>query len=101
LWCGVNSAPRAAGQLPGGFRAAFNDVADLVKGQREDGSGSQVPAKSSRRALRARSLSRQIRPTTVVSQMRTSSIAAASLRSSRNHASWTASSASLTEPSML
>ena len=65
------------------------------------GSGSQLPGYTSRRALRARSMSRLIRPTTVVSQPRRSPMAHGSLRPSRSHASCTASCASLTVPSML
>jgi transposase len=57
-------------------------------------------AYSTRWFRRARSMSRQIRPTTVVSHARRSMIASASLRRRRSQACWTASSASLTEPSM-
>ena len=55
---------------------------------------------SSRRAVRERSASRQIRPTTVVSQAPRLSSSAASTRPSRSHASCTASSASADEPSI-
>ena len=64
------------------------------------GSGSQEPASCSLRDLRRRSASRQIRPTTTVSQPRRSSVPPGSLRSSRSQASCTASSASVTDPSM-
>ena len=55
---------------------------------------------SSRRDFRERSASRHTRETTVVSQPPRFSMAAASTRFSRSHASCTASSASLSEPSM-
>ena len=58
------------------------------------GSAGQPSTSSSRRAWRARSMSRQIRLTTVVSQPRMFSTSAVSERFSRSHASWTASSAS-------
>ncbi|CAM5397229.1 hypothetical protein STANM309S_00735 [Streptomyces tanashiensis] len=45
-------------------------------------------------------MSRQTRPTTVVSQPLRFSTPLTSLRLSLNQASWTASSASLTEPSI-
>ena len=54
---------------------------------------------SSRRELRDRSMSRLIRPTTVVSQPPRLVISVASLRLSRSHASCTASSASAADPS--
>src|ERR1043166_8300917 len=60
------------------------------------GSGSESLGSS----RRARSTSRQTRPTTVVSQPRRFSIASASERVRRSHASWTASSASLADPSI-
>ena len=69
-------------------------------GSPTSGSGSQLPAAYSRLALRDRSMSRLIRPTTVVSQARRSSMAPVSLWPSRSQASCTASCASLTEPSM-
>ncbi|MDH6114703.1 hypothetical protein P3T36_001055 [Kitasatospora sp. MAP12-15] len=55
---------------------------------------------SSRRDLRVRSMSRQIRPTTVVSQPPRLCTSLVSERLSRSQASWTASSASLSEPSI-
>jgi hypothetical protein len=64
------------------------------------GSGSHEPAWSSRRARRARSMSRETRPTTVVSQAPRFSTAASSVRLKRSQASWTASSASSSVPSM-
>jgi len=64
------------------------------------GSGSQEPTYSSRRVRRARSMSRQTRPTTVVNQPPRFSIAELSVRLSRNHASWTASSLSSIVPSI-
>jgi len=65
------------------------------------GSGSHMPAWSSRCARRALSMSRQMRPTTVVSQARRSPISLVLLRRRRSQDSCTASSASLTDPSML
>jgi hypothetical protein len=53
----------------------------------------------SARAPRLRSTSRQIRPVTVVSQPRRSSMPPPPVRASRSQASWTASSASVCEPS--
>ncbi|NYJ14369.1 hypothetical protein GGI64_005461 [Rhizobium leguminosarum] len=50
--------------------------------------------------LRARSMSRQMRATTVVSQPPRLPMSVVSARLSRSQASWTASSASLREPSM-
>ena len=50
--------------------------------------------------VRDRSTFSETRPTTVVSQPPRFSIAAASVRLSRSHVSWTASSASLSEPSI-
>src|SRR5439155_20236574 len=64
------------------------------------GSGRSEPTKSSRRARRARSMSRQTRATTVVSQPRMFSTSLVSERLRRNHDSCTASSASLSEPSI-
>lgn len=55
---------------------------------------------ASGRALRERSTSMQIRPTTVVSHPAKFSIMAASWRASRSHASCTASSASGRDPSV-
>jgi hypothetical protein len=55
---------------------------------------------SSRRALRERSMFSDTRETTVVSHPPRFSISSASERLSRSQASWTASSASLTEPSI-
>ena len=60
-------------------------------------SGSSV---SSRRDSRGRSMSRHTRAVTVVSQPARFSITSASERCRRSHASWTASSASLSEPSI-
>jgi hypothetical protein len=64
------------------------------------GSGSDVPTSSSRRDRRTRSMSRHTRATTVVSQPPRLATASASERLRRSHASWTASSASLSEPSI-
>ena len=64
------------------------------------GSGTWVSRDASRRVLRDRSMLRQTRPTTVVSQARRFSTSLVSVRLRRIQASWTASSASLTEPSM-
>ena len=64
------------------------------------GSGMWAPSGSSRRVLRARSMFSETRATTVVSQARRFSMSPASVRLSRSHASCTASSASLSEPSM-
>jgi hypothetical protein len=58
------------------------------------------PIGSSRRDLRERSMSRQIRATTVVSQPPRFSTAWVSERFSRSQVSCTASSTSLVEPSM-
>ena len=55
---------------------------------------------ASRRVLRERSVFRHTRPTTVVSQARMFSTSLASVRLSRIHDFWTASSASLSEPSI-
>lgn len=65
------------------------------------GSGTKVSSRgSSWRRVRERSMSRQTRPTTVVSQPPRFSMAPASLRLSFSQHSWTASSASASEPSM-
>ena len=64
------------------------------------GSGTCGPIGSSRRDLRERSMSRHTRATTVVSQPPRLPIPFASDRLSRIHASCTASSASLSEPSI-
>ena len=65
------------------------------------GSGSQSPKCRSARLRRRRNMSKQIRPTTVVNHPCRSLTFDASLRSSRNQHSCTASSASLIEPRML
>jgi len=65
-----------------------------------NGSGLWSLRVSSRRAVRARSMSRQTRATTVVSQPPRFSIPPASERLSLSQPSWTASSASSTEPSI-
>ena len=64
------------------------------------GSGTRVPRGCSRRALRERSMSSETRATTVVSQPARFSTRDGSVRVRRSQASWTASSASLTDPSM-
>jgi hypothetical protein len=64
------------------------------------GSGTYGPNGSSRREARARSMSSETRATTVVSQPLRFSMPSGPVRLSRSHASWTASSASLSEPSM-
>jgi hypothetical protein len=64
------------------------------------GSGTRTPSGSSRRELRERSMFSETRATTVVSQPPRFSTLLASVRLSRSHASWTASSASLSEPSI-
>ena len=64
------------------------------------GSGPGPSSDSSRRALRERSMSRHTRATTVVSQPPRFSTAPVSDRLRRSHASCTASSASLSEPSI-
>jgi hypothetical protein len=63
------------------------------------GSGNCTPAGSSRR-LRDRRMSRHTRPTTVVNHPLRFSTPLVRVRLSRNQASWTASSASLSDPSM-
>ena len=55
---------------------------------------------SSRRDWRDRSMSRHTRETTVVSHPPRLSMSVASARLSRSHASWTASSTSLNDPSI-
>ena len=64
------------------------------------GSGTCTPSGSSRFDLRERSMSSDTRATTVVSHARMFSISLVSARLARSQASWTASSASLTEPSI-
>ncbi len=64
------------------------------------GSVRWAPSGSSPRVLRDRSMSRQIRATTVVSHPAMLSTPDVSARLSRSQASCTASSASLTEPSI-
>ena len=64
------------------------------------GSARCAPSGSSRRDLRERSMSRQTRATTVVSQPPRFSTPLVSARLSRSQASCTASSASLSEPSI-
>ena len=64
------------------------------------GSGSHVPTYVSRRDARVLSMSRQIRPTVTVSQPRRSSVPPGSDRCSRIQPSWTASSASVSDPSI-
>src|SRR5688572_11214502 len=64
------------------------------------GSGTCTSRGSSRRATRVRSMSRHTRATTVVSHPRRLSIPPASVRLNRIQASWTASSASLADPSI-
>ena len=59
-----------------------------------------VSSDASPRVLRARSMLRQTRPTTVVSHARRLSTSLVSVRLRRIHVSWTASSASVTEPSI-
>jgi hypothetical protein len=64
------------------------------------GSGTCTSKGSSRRDARVRSMSRHTRATTVVSHPRKLSTPLTSVRLNRIHASWTASSASPTDPSM-
>lgn len=64
------------------------------------GSEGWAARESSRREVRERRVSRQTRETTVVSQPPRLAISAESERERRSHASCTASSASLAEPSM-
>ena len=64
------------------------------------GSGTSASNGSSGRVLRERSLFRQTRAVTVVSQPPRFSISVASERSSRSQVSCTASSASLSDPSI-
>ena len=64
------------------------------------GSGTCGPSGSSRRDLRERSMSRHTRATTVVSHPPRFSTPLVSDRLRRSQASWTASSASLSEPSI-
>ena len=64
------------------------------------GSGDCGPTGSSGRALRERSMSRHTRATTVVSHPLRFSTSLVSERLRRSQASWTASSASLNEPSI-
>jgi hypothetical protein len=64
------------------------------------GSGTRTPKGSSRRDLRERSMSRHTRATTVVSHPRRFSTPLVSARLRRSQVSWTASSASLSEPSI-
>ena len=63
------------------------------------GSGSRSSSSSSPRTRRARSMFKQIRATTVVSHASRLSRSPV-LQLSRSHASWTASSASSTDPNM-
>ena len=63
-------------------------------------SGTCASSGSSRRDVRERSMSRQTRPTTVVSHPPRFSTLLVSARLRRSQDSWTASSASLSEPSM-
>jgi hypothetical protein len=69
-------------------------------GVTHDRLGSLQPEGSSRRDLRERSMSRHTRATTLVSHPARFSTPAVSERLSRNQASCTASSASLSEPSI-
>jgi hypothetical protein len=64
------------------------------------GSGRRTSSESSRRDVRARSISRHTRATTVVSQRRRLATSSTSARLNRIQVSWTASSASLADPSM-
>jgi hypothetical protein len=64
------------------------------------GSGTCTSKGSSRRDARVRSMSRHTRATTVVSHPRRLSTPLTSVRLNRIQVSWTASSASLTDPSM-
>ena len=64
------------------------------------GSGACTSESRSRRARRARSMFKHTRPTMVVSQACTFSTLRGSWPRIRSHASWSASSASLTDPSM-
>lgn len=64
------------------------------------GSGTRTPSGCSPREVRERSVSRHTRPTTVVSQPPRLPMPSPPARLSRSHASCTASSASLSEPSM-
>ena len=64
------------------------------------GSGMRTPRGSSRRDWRERSMFSETRATTVVSQPPRFSTLSASVRLRRSHVSWTASSASLSEPSI-
>jgi hypothetical protein len=64
------------------------------------GSGTCTPRGSSRRDLRERSMSRHTRATTVVSHPPRFATPVGSERMRRSQASWTASSASLSEPSI-
>ena len=80
--------------------SGFDSARPSAPGQVTSGSGSHVPAYVSRLELRLRSMSRQIRPTVTVSHPRRSFVSPGSRRWRRIHASWTASSASVIEPSI-
>ncbi|MGH3223219.1 MAG: hypothetical protein ACRDPY_31780 [Streptosporangiaceae bacterium] len=64
------------------------------------GSGTKAPTESSRRVLRERSVLRQTLVTMVVSQPLRFSTSPVPARLTRSQASWTASSASASEPSI-
>ena len=100
------------GEALGGRERVEHDEQRRPDGRREDGvvlgvvgrrsfSGALCPARPrGADAPRPRSMSRQIRPTTVVSQPGRLSISVASARASRSHVSCTASSASVSDPRM-
>ena len=87
----LTPAERLAFVLHDMFAVPFSEIAEVLE---------RSPDAVRQLASRARSRSSDTRPTTVVSQPPRFSTAAVSARLSRNHASWTASSASSTEPSM-
>ncbi len=75
-------------------------VASAIRTRSTVRSGTCASSGSSRRDVRERSMSRQTRPTTVVSHPPRFSTLLVSARLRRSQDSWTASSASLREPSM-
>jgi hypothetical protein len=102
--CSTN-ASRSAGASVSSTTSSAAPTESAISVSRSDGlsatgSGTCGPIGSSRRDLRERSMSRQIRAITVVNHPPRLSTAAVSVRPSRSQASCTASSTSAVEPSI-
>ena len=97
--CSVSSTTSSAAPTASAASASSSGSGAASSVRVTIGSGSRPPSSaSSRRRLRASSIVRHTRETTVVSHPPMFSTSLVSARSTRIHASWSASSASAREP---